>query len=129
MSKIASLASVIPIPRSTLLNELIPPPVITTAPIRITPVTPEGQVIPSSNVAVTAVHLTESYSGSEGATMVIYRTTSTTRVSVPGDAISQISELVQKLVIKFLKVLPPVQLLVSSSHVLKLSSLRETLLP
>ena len=57
--------------------------------------------------------------------MVIYRTTSTKCVTVPGDAMS---ELVPKLVIKLLKVLPPVQLLVSSSHVLKLSSLRETLI-
>ena len=125
MSKIASLASVIPIPWSAMLHELLPPPVIISAPIRIIPVTPEGQVIPASNVAVTAVHLTESFSGSEGATMVIYRTTSTTCVAVPGDAIS---ELVPKLVIKLLKVLPPVQLLVSSSHVLKLSSLRDTLI-
>ena len=126
MSKIASLASVIPIPWSAMLHELLPPPVIISAPIRIIPVTPEGQVIPASNVAVTAVHLTESFSGSEGATIIaIYRTTLTTRVTVPGDAIS---ELVPKLVIKLLKVLPPVQLLVSSSHVLKLSSLRDTLI-
>ena len=119
----------IPIPWSAMLHELLPPPVIITAPMRIIPVTPEGQVIPASNVAVTAVHLTESFSGSEAATMVIYRTTSTTCVVVPGivpgDAIS---ELVPKLVIKVLKVLPPVQLLVSSSHVLKLSSLRDTLI-
>ena len=54
-----------------MLHELLPPPVIITAPIRIIPVTPEGQVVPASNVAVTAVHLTESFSGSEGATMVI----------------------------------------------------------
>ena len=57
--------------------------------------------------------------------MVIYRTTSTKCVTVPSDAIS---ELVPKLVIKLLKVLPPVQLNVSSSHVLKLSSLREILI-
>ena len=57
--------------------------------------------------------------------MVIYRTTSTKCVIVRGDAMC---ELVPKLVIKLLSVLPPVQLLVSSSHVLKLSSLRETLI-
>lgn len=57
--------------------------------------------------------------------MVIYRTTSTKCVTVPGGAMS---ELVPKLVIKLLSVLPPEQLLVSSSHVLKLSSLRETLI-
>ena len=75
-----------------MLHELLPPPVIITAPIRIIPVTPEGQVIPATNVTVTAVHLTESFSGSEGATMVIYRTTSTTCVAVPGDAISEVTE-------------------------------------
>ena len=60
--------------------------------ITITPVTPEEQVIPASNVAVTAVHLIEAFSGSEGATKVIYRTTSMTCVAVPGDAISEVPE-------------------------------------
>ena len=58
----------------------------------ITTVTPEGQIIIASNVAVPAVHLTEALSGSVVVTKVIYRTTSTTCVAVPGGAISEVTE-------------------------------------
>ena len=60
--------------------------------ITIAPVTPEGQVIIASNVVVNAVQLTEALSGSVGATIVIYITTSTTCVAVPGGAISEVTE-------------------------------------
>ena len=60
--------------------------------ITTAPVTPEGQVIIASNVAVSAVHLTKALSGSVGATKVIYRTTLTTCVAVPGGAISEVTE-------------------------------------
>ena len=60
--------------------------------ITTAPVTPEGQVIIASNVVVTAVQLTEALSGSVGATMVIYITTSTTCVAVPGGAMSEVTE-------------------------------------
>ena len=92
--------------------------------ITTTPVTPEGQIIIASNVAVPAVHVTEALSGSVVVTKVIYRTTSTTCVAVPGGAISEVTEAGNKAS----KVLPPVQLLVSSSLVLELSSLRDTLI-
>ena len=87
-------------------------------------VTPKGQVIPASNVAVTAVHLTEALSGSVGATMVTYRTTSTSALLFQVVLYLKLP----KLVIKLLKVLPPVQLLVTSSPVLELSSLWDTLI-
>ena len=60
--------------------------------ITTAPVTPEGQVVIASNDAVSAVHLTEALSGSVGATKVIYRTTLTTCVAVPGGAISEVTE-------------------------------------
>ena len=60
--------------------------------ITIAPVTPEGQVIPASNIAVSAVHLTETVSGTVGAPIVMYMTTSTTCVAVPGGAISEVTE-------------------------------------
>ena len=56
------------------------------------PATPEGQVIIASNVVATAVQLTEALSGSVGATIVIYITTSTTCVAVPGGALSEVTE-------------------------------------
>ena len=60
--------------------------------ITTSPVTPEGQVIIASNVVASAVQLTEALSGSVGATIVIYITTSTTCVAVPGGAISEVTE-------------------------------------
>ena len=60
--------------------------------ITTAPVTPEGQVIIASNVAVSTVQLTEALSVSVGATIGIYRTTSTTCVAVPGGAISEVTE-------------------------------------
>ena len=60
--------------------------------ITTVPVTPEGQVIIASNVVATAVRLTEALSGSVGATIVIYITSSTTCVVVPDGAISEVTE-------------------------------------
>ena len=60
--------------------------------ITMAPVTPEGQVIIATNVVATAVQLTEALSGSVGATKVIYITTLTTCVAVPGGAISEVTE-------------------------------------